>query len=126
MNEFGSAAYANLPKIRFIAQPENFGSRIVGEIYQQITPFEWHENDWNGDGDVYSEKVAKFEKLTNENPHSSGYLCLTDYEFRELKDLKCIEYVKEAKIGDRLVDRIAAAEKQRDHNIQPIQKEHEL
>lgn len=105
------SAYKDLPKIQFIAQPENFGSRIVGEIYQQITPFQRYEHDWNNDGDAYEEKVAKFEKLTTENPHSSNVITLSEYEFRDLKDLKCIEYVKEIKRAEPLAKRLDDAQR---------------
>ncbi len=92
----------NLPKIQFIKQPESFGSKIVGDVYQQMTPFQWYEHDWNNDGDVYDEKVAKFQKVSDVNLHSGNYLILSEWEFRELKDEGCIAYVKEQYISGKI------------------------
>ena len=85
----------NLPKIQFNKQPENFGSRMVGEVYQQMGPFEWHTHDWNNDGDVYDEKVAKFQKVSDVNPHSPNYFTLCERDSLDLKNEGCIAYVKE-------------------------------
>ena len=87
----------NLPKIQFIKQPDNFGCCIIGEVYQQLVPFQWYECDWNNDGDVYEEKVAKFQKISDMNLHSPNYLCLIQREFLELKNEGYIAYVKEQK-----------------------------
>lgn len=105
----------DLPKIQFNKQPDNFGSRMVGEVYQQMGPFEWKTHDWNNDGDVYDEKVAKFQKLTDVNPHSPNYFSLTEWEFRDLKNSGCIAYVKEqAKHALPLLDDILSdAEKRK-------------
>lgn len=93
----------SLPKIQFIKQPDNFGSRIVGEVYQQMGPFEWHTHDWNNDGDVYDEKVAKFQKVSDVNMYSPNYFALTEWEFRDLKNHGCVVYVKEQKVLDKVV-----------------------
>lgn len=116
--------YKDFPKIHFIAQPENFGCRITGEIYQQITPFQWYEHDWNCDGDIYKQKVAKFEKLTNVNPHSSDFITLSENDFRELKDLKCIEYVKETKRTEPLSKRIENAKSRSSNTDKSVPQEH--
>lgn len=99
----------DLPKIKFLTQPESFGCRIVGEVYQQVTPFEWHEHDWNCDNDVYAQKIAGFEKLTNENPHSPNYFYLSEHDFNELRHFKNIEYVKESRSHPSLDEALANA-----------------
>ena len=86
---------SRFPKIQFVAQPDNYGSRIVGEVYQQIEPFHLEEGDWNDDGDVYGEWVAQFAKVSDVNPHSSNYLTISEWEFNDLKEDCYIIYVKE-------------------------------
>ena len=85
----------DLPKIKFIDQPESFGARVVGEVYQQVSPFQWLERDWNNDGDVYEQKVAGFQRLTRINPHTNNYFCISEGDFNDLKNYGCIEYVQE-------------------------------
>lgn len=103
----------NLPKIKFISQPENFSSKMVGEIYQQMMPFEWHTYDQGNYGDAYEEKVAKFQKISDVNMHSPNYFTLSEWEFRELKDVGCIAYVKEQSVSHKakpsLEDKMADA-----------------
>lgn len=85
----------DLPKIKFIEQPENFSARMVGEVYQQVSPFQWAEKDWNNDGDVYEQKVAGFQKITNVNPNANNYFYISERDFLDLKDANCIAYIKE-------------------------------
>lgn len=85
----------DLPKIKFIDQPENFSARMVGEVYQQVSPFHWAEEDWNNDGDVYEQKVAKFQRITSVNPNSNNYFCISERDFRDLMEAGNIQYVKE-------------------------------
>lgn len=93
----------DLPKIHFIKQPDNFGSRMVGEVYQQMGLFEWAERDWNNDGDVYDEKAAKFRKISDVNLHSPDYFRLSERDFRDLKNDGYIAYVKEPSVSDKVI-----------------------
>lgn len=85
----------DLPKIQFIKQPDNFGCRMAGEVYQQMGPFEWHIDGSNYDDDIYEEKVAKFRKISDVNLHSPSYFALTERDFQNLKNDGCVAYVKE-------------------------------
>lgn len=79
---------------QFIKQPESFGYRVVGEVYEQTGPFEWAEHDWNNDDDVYSQKIAVFHKTTNVNKYANEKFYLSKNDFNELKREGCIEFVK--------------------------------
>ncbi len=81
------------PKIIFKNQPETFGCKIVGEIYQQTGPFQQVERDCNQDGDVYAQKIAGFQKMTDVNEHSHNYFYLSEHDFADLMLSDCIEYV---------------------------------
>lgn len=104
----------DLPKIQFCKQPDNFGCRMAGEVYQQLGPFERQTHDWNNDGDVYDEKVAQFQKVSNVNMHSPSYFTLSEWVFRDLKDDGCIVFVKNQEIiisqKPSLDNKIASAE----------------
>lgn len=117
----------DLPKIQFTKQPDNFGCRMVGEVYQQMGPFEWQTHDWNNDGDVYDEKVAKFQKISGVNSHSPNYFSLTEWEFRDLKDEGCIAYVKETDRADNVVssldDMLASASSRMKQQAKQVMKD---
>lgn len=55
-------------RIRWINRPANQYTNLDGAIYEQITPFQPVERDWNNDGDIYTEIVSVFELIADENP----------------------------------------------------------
>lgn len=62
-------------KTNYIKINEPEGHIHSGSIYKQIDDFKVVENDWNNDGDVYTEKVATFEYVCGgtyaDNPYAS-------------------------------------------------------
>ena len=103
------STYTELPKIRFIRQPETFGCKVVGEVYQQTCPFQLLERDWNDDGDVYSQRIAGFQKVSNVNPFASSYFYLSENDFNDLKFTKSFEFVKREQEHPSLDLRISEA-----------------
>lgn len=87
-------------KIRFITRPVNIYHKLDGAIYEQKTPFQPVEHDWNNDGDTYTETVSVFVLVDDENKNRDPWnpppkkLTLTKWEFADMVECEHIEIIQ--------------------------------
>ena len=61
-------------RFKFIKNPGTFYTDPTGAIYEQVTPFERVERDWNNGGDIYYMTVSVFVLIGDERPNRFAVL----------------------------------------------------
>lgn len=88
-------------QIKWIDRPANQYTNLNGAIYDQITPFQPVERDWNNDGDIYTEIVSVFVLINDEHPARDPWrkppakMILTKWEFADMLDEGYIEILSQ-------------------------------
>lgn len=88
-------------RIKWVTRPANQYMNIDGAIYEQITPFQPVEQDWNNDGDIYTEIVSVFDLVADENPARDPLIpppkrqILTKWEWADMLEGGYIEILPE-------------------------------
>lgn len=88
-------------RIKWIDRPANQYTALAGAIYEQITPFQPVERDWNNDGDIYTETVSVFELVADEKTTRDPWRqppkrqILTKWEWKDMLEGGYIEILPE-------------------------------
>ena len=88
-------------RIKWVLRPANQYNNLDGATYEQLTPFQPVERDWNNDGDIYMEIVSVFVLIGDENTARDPWrqppkkLVFNKYEWADMLEGGYIEIITE-------------------------------